>query len=162
MVGGRTVEVNLALSQDDARNLASGGRAASGLGKDNRNLYLVPAHLHQSLPLFSLVLPNVGAYRMLYLDVLQAVLPIPFQHSAHSMPQSRLYLCSHVHYVKRWPDSFACCNEQLSKGCHAYTKKEHVYDTGKGGNNRGGLSSLGEHERHRQRQAQASSRGEEH
>ena len=43
MVGGRTVEVDLALSQDDARNLASGGRASSGPGKDNRNLYLVPA-----------------------------------------------------------------------------------------------------------------------
>lgn len=42
MVGGRTVEVDLALSQDDARNLASGGRASSGAGKDNRNLYLVP------------------------------------------------------------------------------------------------------------------------
>ncbi|KAL3151924.1 hypothetical protein ABBQ32_001053 [Trebouxia sp. C0010 RCD-2024] len=40
MVGGRTVEVDLALSQDDARNLASGGRASSGPGKDNRNLYL--------------------------------------------------------------------------------------------------------------------------
>ncbi len=40
MVGGRTVEVDLALSQDDARNLASGGRA-TGAGKDNRNLYLV-------------------------------------------------------------------------------------------------------------------------
>lgn len=43
MVGGRTVEVDLALSQDDARNLASGGRALSGPGKDNRNLYLVPS-----------------------------------------------------------------------------------------------------------------------
>ncbi|KAL3142888.1 hypothetical protein ABBQ38_003176 [Trebouxia sp. C0009 RCD-2024] len=41
MVGGRTVEVDLALSQDDARNLASGGRASAGPGgKDNRNLYL--------------------------------------------------------------------------------------------------------------------------
>ncbi|DBA82043.1 TPA: hypothetical protein ACH3X1_007738 [Trebouxia sp. C0004] len=39
MVGGRTVEVDLALSQDDARNLASGGRATAA-GKDNRNLYL--------------------------------------------------------------------------------------------------------------------------
>ena len=43
MVGGRTVEVDLALSQNDARNLASGGRASSGPGKDNRNLYLVPS-----------------------------------------------------------------------------------------------------------------------
>lgn len=43
MVGGRTVEVDLALSQDDARNLASGGRAPSGAGKDNRNIYLVTA-----------------------------------------------------------------------------------------------------------------------
>ena len=43
MVGGRTVEVDLALSQDDARNLASGGRASAGPGKDNRNLYLVPS-----------------------------------------------------------------------------------------------------------------------
>lgn len=43
MVGGRTVEVDLALSQDDARNLASGGRVSSGAGKDNRNLYLVPS-----------------------------------------------------------------------------------------------------------------------
>lgn len=40
MVGGRTVEVDLALSQDDARNLASGGRSTAA-GKDNRNLYLV-------------------------------------------------------------------------------------------------------------------------
>ena len=40
MVGGRTVDVDLALSQDDARNLASGGRSTS-TGKDNRNLYLV-------------------------------------------------------------------------------------------------------------------------
>ncbi|KAL0026427.1 hypothetical protein WJX79_009181 [Trebouxia sp. C0005] len=39
MVGGRTVEVDLALSQDDARNLASGGRSTAA-GKDNRNLYL--------------------------------------------------------------------------------------------------------------------------
>lgn len=46
MVGGRTTEVDLALSQDDARNLASGGRASSGPGgKDNRNLYLVPVAL---------------------------------------------------------------------------------------------------------------------
>lgn len=46
MVGGRTVEVDVALSQDDARSLASGKGAASG-GKDNRNLYLVcylPSH----------------------------------------------------------------------------------------------------------------------
>ena len=43
MVGGRTVEVDLALSQHDARNLASGGRAPTGAGKDNRNLYLVTA-----------------------------------------------------------------------------------------------------------------------
>jgi len=40
MVGGRPVEVDLALSQDDARNLASGGRSTAA-GKDNRNLYLV-------------------------------------------------------------------------------------------------------------------------
>lgn len=40
MVGGRTVDVDLALSQDEARNLASGGRSTSA-GKDNRNLYLV-------------------------------------------------------------------------------------------------------------------------
>ncbi|KAL0051511.1 hypothetical protein WJX82_008930 [Trebouxia sp. C0006] len=39
MVGGRPVEVDLALSQDDARNLASGGRSTAA-GKDNRNLYL--------------------------------------------------------------------------------------------------------------------------
>ena len=44
MVGGRTVEVDLALSQDDARSLASGGRSTAG-GNDNRNLYLVkPCH----------------------------------------------------------------------------------------------------------------------
>ena len=52
MVGGRTVEVDLALSQDDARSLASGGRASSGPGKDNRNLYLVPS---RSIPPFSLL-----------------------------------------------------------------------------------------------------------
>ena len=53
MVGGRTVEVDLALSQDDARNLASGGRASSGPGKDNRNLYLVPTSYIPLLALFA-------------------------------------------------------------------------------------------------------------
>lgn len=40
MVGGRTVEVDVALSQDDARSLASGKATAAG-SKDNRNMYLV-------------------------------------------------------------------------------------------------------------------------
>lgn len=40
MVGGRAVEVDVALSQDDARSLASGKAATTG-SKDNRNLYLV-------------------------------------------------------------------------------------------------------------------------
>lgn len=56
MVGGRTVEVDLALSQDDARNLASGGRTSSEPGKDNRALYLVPSSytpLLALLPVFT-------------------------------------------------------------------------------------------------------------
>ena len=40
MVGGRTVEVDVALSQDDARSLAQ-GKGAAIASKDNRNMYLV-------------------------------------------------------------------------------------------------------------------------
>ena len=40
MVGGRPVEVDLALSQDAARTLAASKAAVVG-GIDNRNLYLV-------------------------------------------------------------------------------------------------------------------------
>ena len=44
MVGGRTVEVDVALSQDDARSLAQ-GKGAAIASKDNRNMYLVRCSL---------------------------------------------------------------------------------------------------------------------
>ena len=47
MVGGRTVEVDVALSQHDARSLAQGKGATSG-SKDNRNIYLVRSVLPSS------------------------------------------------------------------------------------------------------------------
>ena len=49
MVGGRTVEVDLALKQDDARALAIGKLTAASHGKDNRNLYLVRQMLSRRL-----------------------------------------------------------------------------------------------------------------
>ena len=51
MVGGRTVEVDVALSQDDARSLAQGKDATSG-SKDNRNIYLVCSVLPSSSSLW--------------------------------------------------------------------------------------------------------------
>ena len=56
MVGGRTVEVDLALSQDEARNLASGGKATTSGSKDNRNLYLVSSFHFPSMCCTTLLL----------------------------------------------------------------------------------------------------------
>lgn len=42
---GVPLEVDLALSQDNARQLAGAGKAAAQPGKDNRNLYLVRANV---------------------------------------------------------------------------------------------------------------------
>lgn len=51
MVRGSPIEVDLALTQDDARQLAGATKAQPG-GKDNRNLYLVRT---SSLPMHSSV-----------------------------------------------------------------------------------------------------------
>jgi hypothetical protein len=40
MVRGRPIDIDLALSQDDARTLAA-GKSSARAAKDNRNLYLV-------------------------------------------------------------------------------------------------------------------------
>ena len=47
-VQGTPIEVNLALSQDDARGLAS-GKAAAASPSDNRNLYLVRSNIYVCL-----------------------------------------------------------------------------------------------------------------
>ncbi len=46
-VRGSPIEVDLALTQDDARQLAGASKAQPG-GKDNRNLYLVRTSLPSS------------------------------------------------------------------------------------------------------------------
>lgn len=156
MVGGRTVEVDLALSQDDARNLASGGRASAGPGgKDNRNLYLVPAAL--SLPCTHSITVAPGRKACKLKASLKAPLkPIlthvrcqrtPGQHPAGSTTCFCLKIAVYQSVACKgscWHSVFCAGGSSLSM-LQGRGRKLVVWGAGQGGHNRGGVCRLDHH-----------------